>query len=62
MTSLSDGYLRNIRSANAAERAGGYTHAMSCCRALQEAMGGLFYIPQSGRRILSTAAEEMELS
>lgn len=64
LASLNENYLRNIRSANAAERAGGYTHALSCCRALQEAMGGLFYIPQSGRRILSTAAgtEEMELS
>ena len=43
-------YFANIRAANAAERAGGYTEALSCCRALQEAMGGLFYCPQLSRK------------
>ena len=40
-------YFANIRAANGVERVGGYTEALSCCRALQESMGGLFYIPQS---------------
>lgn len=55
-------YFVNIRAASAAERAGGYTEALSCCRALQEAMGGLFYTPQStGRRALMVS-EDMETS
>ena len=47
-------YFTNIRSANVAERAGGYTEALSCCRAIQEAFGGLFYVPRLAR------GEEME--
>lgn len=54
-------YFANIRAANAAERAGGYTEALSCCRALQEAMGGLFYCPQSShKRTVAIAAEEVD--
>nr|CAG4641972.1 EOG090X0BPM [Eurycercus lamellatus] len=51
-------YFANIRAATVAEKAGGYTEALSCCRALQEAMGGLFYSPQSSRRSM----EDMETS
>ncbi|XP_046440320.1 CDK-activating kinase assembly factor MAT1-like [Daphnia pulex] len=51
-------YFANIRAANATERAGGYTEALSCCRALQEAMGGLFYIPQSGHKTAVAASAE----
>nr|CAG4648176.1 EOG090X0BPM [Moina brachiata]SVE93212.1 EOG090X0BPM [Moina brachiata] len=43
-------YFANIRSANVAERAGGYTEGMSCCRAIQEALGGLFFVPQSSHK------------
>lgn len=49
-------YFANIRGANTAERAGGYTEALSCCRALQEAMGGLFYCPQSSHKTAVAAA------
>nr|CAG4643445.1 EOG090X0BPM [Ilyocryptus agilis] len=54
-------YFANIRPANVAERAGGYTEAMSCCRALQEAMAGLFYVPQTSQRNVSRrgTAEEV---
>ena len=48
-------YFANIRAANATERAGGYTEALSCCRALQEAMGGLFYSPQSSHKTATVA-------
>lgn len=51
-------YFANIRAANTAERAGGYTEALSCCRALQEAMGGLFYGPQSSHKNFSTAVAD----
>ncbi len=44
--SLSDiggkGYLQHIRPATAPEKAAGYTEAMACDRALQEAFNGLF--------------------
>nr|CAG4638680.1 EOG090X0BPM [Cyclestheria hislopi] len=49
-------YFVNIRAATVVERAGGYTEALSCYRALQEAMCGLFYIPQSS----TVKAEEMD--
>ena len=39
------GYLHHIRAATAAERAGGYTETLGCCRALQEAMAGLYFVP-----------------
>nr|CAG4641135.1 EOG090X0BPM [Eulimnadia texana] len=41
------GYFANIRAASAVDKAGGYTEKLSCYRALQEAMCGLFYIPRS---------------
>nr|CAG4645754.1 EOG090X0BPM [Lynceus sp. MCZ IZ 141354] len=41
------GYCANIRSATTSELAGGYMEAISCHRALQEAMNGLFHIPRS---------------
>nr|CAG4636447.1 EOG090X0BPM [Eubosmina coregoni]SVE70010.1 EOG090X0BPM [Eubosmina coregoni] len=44
-------YFTNIRAASVMERAGGYTEALSCCRALQEAMGGLFYSAKSTRNL-----------
>nr|CAG4649615.1 EOG090X0BPM [Scapholeberis mucronata]SVE93830.1 EOG090X0BPM [Scapholeberis mucronata] len=54
-------YFANIRAASAAERAGGYTEALSCCRALQEAMGGLFYCPQSSHKTtVAMVAEEVD--
>nr|CAG4646511.1 EOG090X0BPM [Macrothrix elegans] len=55
-------YFANIRAATAAEKAGGYTQALSCCRALQEAMGGLFYCPQSSRRTAASigGVEDMD--
>lgn len=49
------GYCANIRAADAAERAAGYTEALSCLRALQEAMCGLFYVPSSSRSPLQEA-------
>lgn len=52
-------YFANIRAAGPAERAGGYTEALSCCRALQEAMGGLFYVPRSSRQ---RSVDDMEVS
>ncbi|XP_065662374.1 CDK-activating kinase assembly factor MAT1 isoform X2 [Hydra vulgaris] len=36
------GYLKHIRSAQPAERAGGYTESIACRRALQEAFDSLF--------------------
>lgn len=54
-------YFANIRAASATERAGGYTEALSCCRALQEAMGGLFYCPQSSHKTaVAIAAGEVD--
>nr|SVE75969.1 EOG090X0BPM [Daphnia hispanica] len=55
-------YFANIRAANITERAGGYTEAMSCCRALQEAMGGLFYSPQSTHKtaVLATISSTQD--
>lgn len=50
-------YFANIRAASLAEKAGGYTEALSCCRALQEGMGGLFYVPRSSRQ---RQVDEME--
>ncbi|KAK2709359.1 CDK-activating kinase assembly factor MAT1-like isoform X3 [Artemia franciscana] len=41
------GFLKHIRSATTAERAGGYSEITSCMRALQEAMSGLFYVPRA---------------
>ncbi|RUS76877.1 hypothetical protein EGW08_015368 [Elysia chlorotica] len=41
----SDGYLKNIRPASDAERAGGFREAIACHRALQEAFSGLFSYP-----------------
>lgn len=40
-----DGYLKNIRTATDAERAGGFREALACHRALQDAMCGLFSYP-----------------
>lgn len=50
-------YFANIRSASTMERAGGYTESLSCCRALQEAMGGLFYSAQSTRTSVDASME-----
>ena len=47
-------YCANIRAASSAECAGGYTEAMSCLRALQEAMAGLFYNPVTDRNVESS--------
>ncbi|KAK3773599.1 hypothetical protein RRG08_022308 [Elysia crispata] len=41
----SDGYLKNIRLASDAEKAGGFREAIACHRALQEAFCGLFSYP-----------------
>ena len=49
-------YCSNIRAATQAELAGGYTESLSCHRALQEAMCGLFYVPQ-----LRKAKDELEI-
>lgn len=43
-------FYANIRAATEAEKAGGYIVAFSCCRVLQEAMGGLFYVPMSSHK------------
>ena len=51
-------YFTNIRSASAMERAGGYTESLSCCRALQESMCGLFYSAQSTRTLVVDASME----
>jgi len=40
-------YIRNIRNASSAERAGGYVETLGCLRAVQEAMAGLYYLPHS---------------
>jgi hypothetical protein len=40
-----EGYVKNIRAAGSAERAGGYVEAIGCLRALQEAMAGLYFVP-----------------
>jgi hypothetical protein len=46
MQELADeGYVKNIRAAGSAERAGGYVEAVGCLRALQEAMSGLYFVP-----------------
>ncbi|XP_033207702.1 CDK-activating kinase assembly factor MAT1 [Belonocnema kinseyi] len=39
------GYLKNVRSENSAERAGGFRANIACLRALQEAMVGLYHNP-----------------
>jgi CDK-activating kinase assembly factor MAT1 len=46
-------YIKNIRAATGAERAGGYVETIGCLRALQEAMAGLYFMP--------TAADEPEI-
>ena len=59
-------YFANIRAASTTEKAGGYTEALSCCRALQEAMGGLFYCPQSSHKTTNVAnaagVDDMEMA
>jgi len=40
-----DGYLKNIRAATEAEKAGGFREATACHRALQDAFSGLFAFP-----------------
>lgn len=39
------GYLKNVRTENSAERAGGFRANIACLRALQEAMVGLYHNP-----------------
>lgn len=39
------GYLQHIRSASSGEKAGGYVESLGCYRALQEAMAGLYFVP-----------------
>jgi len=41
------GFTRHIRAASSQERAGGYREELGCQRALQEAMAGLYFMPQS---------------
>jgi len=38
----SRGYLRHIRSATRAEKAGGFSSELACGRAIQEAFAGLY--------------------
>ncbi|KAK6183579.1 hypothetical protein SNE40_011033 [Patella caerulea] len=40
------GYLSNVRAASESERAGGFEATLCCQRALQDALGGLFYYPE----------------
>nr|CAG4644234.1 EOG090X0BPM [Lepidurus arcticus] len=44
---LAPNYTTNVRAATLAEKAGGYCETISCLRALQEAMSGLYYVPAS---------------
>nr|CAG4652100.1 EOG090X0BPM [Triops cancriformis] len=44
---LAPNYTVNIRAATLTEKAGGYCETISCLRALQEAMSGLYYVPAS---------------
>jgi len=46
-TIKSVGYVKNIRSANKTEQAGGYVESLGCLRAVQEAMAGLYFLPTS---------------
>jgi len=42
---ITEGFTKNIRTANETERAGGYVESIGCLRAVQEAMAGLYFQP-----------------
>ncbi|KAK3916224.1 CDK-activating kinase assembly factor MAT1 [Frankliniella fusca] len=46
-----NGYLNHIRTASEEERAGGYNSNISCLRALEEAMSGLYYRAHRGEAV-----------
>lgn len=46
-----NGFLAHIRSASEEERAGGYNSNISCLRALEEAMSGLYYRAHRGEAV-----------